>query len=215
MVLNGYKAVIYDCDGVIFDSLEANFVFYSKVLERFGKPPLDRNDRKIVTLVHTYASKDVLTQLFAGDPRIEEALVFAGSIDYRELVPFMRMEEGFRETLDALRGRLRLAICTNRSTSMEMVLEHFGLTEYFACVMTASQVINPKPHPEPLLKILEHFSIEPGEALFVGDSELDRKSSESAGVPFVAYKAGMPCLARIDRHREILQLLAPYEGEQK
>jgi phosphoglycolate phosphatase len=204
---NGYKAVIYDCDGVIFDSLEANFAFYSIVLEQFGKPPLDRNDRCTMNLVHTYASKDVLARLFEEDPRIRQALEFAGSIDYRDLLPFMHMEEGFRETLAVLQDSVRLAICTNRSTSMDMVLEHFGLAGYFGCVMTASRVNNPKPHPEPLLKILEYFAIEPGEALFVGDSELDRKASEAAGVPFVAYKSRIPCMARIDRHVDILRLL--------
>jgi phosphoglycolate phosphatase-like HAD superfamily hydrolase len=211
-MLNGYKAVIYDCDGVIFDSLEANFAFYSKVLHHFGKPHLDRNDMEVMKLLHTYASKDVLAQLFAGDPRAGEALNFAGSIDYRELVPFMHMEEGFRETLEALRDKVRLAICTNRSTSMDMVLEHFGLAGYFGCVMTASRVRNPKPHPEPLLKILGYFDIKPDDALFVGDSELDRRASEAAGVPFVAYKADMPCLARIDRHLDILKLTGTAEG---
>jgi phosphoglycolate phosphatase len=212
---NGYKAVIYDCDGVIFDSLEANFVFYSKVLEHFGKSPLDRNDGEIMKLLHTYSSRDVLARLFVGDVDYEAALGFAAAIDYRELLPFMRMEEGFRETLEALRGDMLLAICTNRSTSMEMVLEHFGLTDYFGCVMTAYRVKNPKPHPEPLLKILDHFAIMPGEALFVGDSELDRMASQAAGVPFVAYRSEMPCLARIDRHADILQIFETREGERQ
>ncbi len=211
-ILNGYKAVIYDCDGVIFDSLEANIAFYSKVLYHFGKPPLDRNDKEVMKLLHTYASKDVLGQLFAGDPRAGEALDFAGTIDYRELIPFMHMEQGFRETLDVLRDRVRLAICTNRSTSMDMVLEHFGLAGYFGCVMTASRVSNPKPHPEPLLKILEFFGLQADEALFVGDSQLDRLASEAAGVPFVAYKAEMPCMARIDRHTDILKLAVKAKG---
>lgn len=204
---NGYKAVIYDCDGVIFDSLEANIAFYSKVLSQFGKPPLDRNDCLTMNLLHTYASRDVLARLFEGDGQAEDALAYAGTIDYRELLPFMNMEEGFRETLEELQGRLRLAICTNRSTSMEMVLEHFGLSGYFGCVMTASRVKNPKPHPEPLLRILDIFMIRPEEALFVGDSELDRQAAESAGVPFVAYKTVLPCMARIDHHADILQLL--------
>ncbi len=210
---NGYKAVIYDCDGVIFDSLEANYVFYSKVMEHFGKSPLDRKNDEIMNLLHTYSSRDVLARFFTEDDDYDAALGFAGSIDYRELLPFMRMEEGFRETLEALRGDMLLAICTNRSTSMEMVLEHFGLTEYFSCVMTASRVRNPKPHPEPLLKILEQFAILPGEALFVGDSELDRLASEAAGVPFIAYRSEMQCLAKIERHADLLQIFESSEGE--
>jgi len=68
-------------------------------------------------------------------------------------------------------------------------------------------VKNPKPHPEPLLKILEHYRIAPGEALFVGDSELDQRSAEAAGVPFVAYKSNLPAFARIEHHSEILKLI--------
>jgi phosphoglycolate phosphatase len=206
-LLNGYKAVIYDCDGVMFDSLESNFAFYSKILEHFGKPPLDRSNGEIMHLLHTSASRDVLARLFAGDGNGEDALNFAGTIDYRELLPYMRMEAGFRETVDVLSDKVRLAICTNRSTSMEMVLEHFGLSRYFDCVMTAARVNNPKPHPEPLFKVLEYYDIKPEEALFVGDSELDCRASHAAGVPFIAYKAEMPCLARIDRHVDILPLL--------
>ncbi len=206
-VLNGCTTVIYDCDGVMFDSIEANFAFYSKVVERFGLPPLDRSDADTMRLLHTYSSRDVLATLFNGDPRGEAALSFAATIDYRELLPFMRMEDGLRETLAILHGRFELAVCTNRSTSMEMLLEDFGLTEYFSFVMTASKVSNPKPHPEPLLKILDHYGIRADQAVFVGDSELDWRAAVAAGVQFVAYKSDLPSFARIERHEEILRIL--------
>ena len=134
-------------------------------------------------------------------------MTHAGRIDYRDLVPYMRLEDGFIETLEALKPQVALAVCTNRSTSMDLVLESFGLTTYFGCVMTAARVANPKPHPEPLIKVLDHFGIAPEQALFVGDSDVDRRAATAAGVPFVAYKAQMSALARIDHHREILELL--------
>lgn len=205
--LDGCKAVIYDCDGVIFESFEANFAFYSFVLERFGKPPLDRSDGYTMRLLHTYASKDVLAHLFAGDSRGSDALSFASSIDYRQLLPLMHMEPEVTETLAQLHTRVALAVCTNRSTSVEMLLDQFGLTPYFRYVMTAAKVTNPKPHPEPLLKILEYFDIAAHEALFVGDSELDQQASAAAGIPFVAYKSVLPCLTRITQHSHILGLV--------
>ena len=206
-VNKGIKAVIYDCDGVMFDSFEANFAFYRQVIERFGKPPLDRSDADTMRVLHTYCNKDVLSHLFSGDDRIDQVRAFSASIDYRRLFPLMLMEQGLRETLDALRGRVELAVCTNRASSMEMLLESFGLQHYFSCVMTAGRVANPKPHPEPLLKVLEHYGIAAGEALFVGDSEVDRQAADAAGVPFVAYRGAMPALARIDRHQDLLLLL--------
>jgi HAD superfamily hydrolase (TIGR01509 family) len=119
----------------------------------------------------------------------------------------MVMEEGLRETLEALHGRVELAVCTNRASSMDMLLASFGLDRYFSCVMTAGRVQNPKPHPEPVFKVLEHYGITPREALFVGDSEVDRQAADAAGVPFVAYRGDMPALARIERHQELLSLL--------
>jgi len=202
------KAVIYDCDGVMFDSFAANFAFYSEILEHFGKPALDRQDLETMTVLHTYCSRDVLDHLFCGDDRVTQALQYASSINYMKLLPLMRMEEGLRETLEALKGKVDLAVCTNRASSMEALLGIFGLQEYFSCIMTAARVKNPKPHPEPLFKVLEHYGIEAREALFIGDSELDRRAADSAGVPFVAYRGAIaPALARIDRHLDLLPLV--------
>jgi len=201
------KTVIYDCDGVMFDSFEANVAFYMQVIEHFGKPPLDRDDADAMRVLHTYCNKDVLSYLFEGDDRLAEVRAFSATIDYRKLFPLMTMEEGLRETLEALSGKVDLAVCTNRASSMEMLLESFGLDGYFSCVMTAGRVVNPKPHPEPLLKVLEHYGIGAEQALFVGDSEVDRQAADAAGIPFIAYRGDMSALARIDRHLDLLALL--------
>jgi len=205
--VNHTKAVIYDCDGVMFDSFEANLAFYQRVMAMMGRAPLERSDAELMRILHTYANREVLGYFFPDRGEWEEAVRCAGQIDYRDLIPLMVMEEGFRETLDALQGRVELAVCTNRSTSMDTVLASFDLTRYFGLVMTAAKVSNPKPHPEPLLKVLEHFGIEPRQALFVGDSAVDRMAAEAAGVPFVAYRTEMPAMACIGHHGEILSLL--------
>lgn len=202
-----YKLVIYDCDGVLLDTLESNYIFYNSVMEHLGKPPLDRTDLRSQNILHTYSFQNVMEYFFAGDDRRDDAWAFAKTIHYQDLAPFMRMEDGLIETLDRLKGSVSLAVCTNRATSMEMIIDDFGLNGYFSCVMTASQVKHPKPHPEPLLKVLDHFGIEPGEALFVGDGEVDMLSARDAGVPFIAYKSNLPALARIQQHTEIFRHL--------
>jgi phosphoglycolate phosphatase len=206
-VKKNYKAIIYDCDGVMFDSFEANLAFYDRIMVMLGRSPLDRQDQEQMRVLHTYANRDVLAHFFPEPVDFEAAVSCAGRIDYRDLVPFMRLEDEFIATLDALKPRVELAVCTNRSTSMDLVLDTFGLTSYFGCIMTAAKVQNPKPHPEPLLKVLAHYRIGPDEALFVGDSDVDRQAAAAARVPFVAYKADLPAMARIDRHGEIVSLL--------
>lgn len=200
-----YKVVIYDCDGVILDSVESNYIFYNRVMAFLGRGEIDRDDCEAKRVLHTYSFNNVMEYFFAGDVRREEAFQFAKTIHYRDLMPFMRMEDGFVSALDQLKGHTSLAICTNRATSMDMIIEDFGLKGYFEYVMTASQVTHPKPHPEPLLKVLEYFGVEPDEALFIGDGEVDMQSAMSAGVPFISYKSNLPGLARIEHHSEIIR----------
>jgi phosphoglycolate phosphatase-like HAD superfamily hydrolase len=71
--------------------------------------------------------------------------------------------------------------------------------------MTAAQVTHPKPHPEPLLKVLNYFKARPEEALFIGDGEVDMQAAKSAGIPFISYKSHLPALARIEHHAEIVR----------
>jgi len=201
-----YKAVIYDCDGVLFNSLEANCRFYEAVFNHMGAF-LDRSDQDVMRIIHTYANHDVLKHFFPEKDRREKATTFTGTINYLDHIHLMEMERGLLETLDHLKGKIHLAICTNRSTSMDAVLKSFKLTDYFSYVMTAARASYPKPHPDPLLRILAHYGIKAGEALFVGDSAVDALAADAAGVPFVAYRADLQGAARIDSHEEIIAML--------
>jgi len=200
-----YKAVIYDCDGVILDSIESNYIFYNRIMAGLGRPEINRLCTESERVLHTFSYLDVIEHFFGNDPQKEEAIAIGKTIRYKELMPYMRREEGLVETLTALQGKVELAICTNRAASMEMIIEDFGLEGFFGCVMTAGKVQNPKPHPEPLLKVLEHYGLAPQEALFVGDSEVDMQAAAAAGVPFIAYKSDLPALAVIERHEQLLE----------
>lgn len=202
-----YKAVIYDCDGVMVDSLEANCAFYGEIFSRMGVL-LNRHDTDTMRIIHTYANREVLRHFFPDQQRWEAAVQIARSIDYRQLFPLLKLEEGFAGTLDQLQGRVHLAVCTNRSSSMDALLENFNIAGYFSYVMTASRADFPKPHPDPLNRILAHYQLLPGEALFVGDSAVDSQAAAAAGIDFVAYKADLPGMARIERHEELLPLVS-------
>ena len=190
----------------MFDSLEANCSFYEEVFNYMGVP-LNRNDADVMRIIHTYANSDVLKYFFPEEGRWTNALRFAGTVNYLNLIHLMQMESGLLETLDHLKGKIHLAVCTNRSTSMDAVLECFNLTDYFSYVMTAARASFPKPHPDPLLRILAHYGIKAEEALFIGDSAVDSLAAEAAGVPFVAYRADLQGIARIDKHQDIIGMI--------
>lgn len=62
------KLLIYDCDGVMLDTLESNYIFYNRVMEHLGRPPLDRSDLKARTVLHTYSFENVMEYFSATTP---------------------------------------------------------------------------------------------------------------------------------------------------
>jgi phosphoglycolate phosphatase-like HAD superfamily hydrolase len=124
---------------------------------------------------------------------LNEAQAVRASLDYRDLIHLMRPAPGLVPMLDAARDAgLRLGVFTNRSSTMELVLETFGLDHFFEPVITARDV-PPKPAPEGLRRILGRWRATAGQVAFVGDTVLDQRAARGAGVRFWAYRA--PALA--------------------
>ncbi|MBF0100549.1 MAG: HAD family hydrolase [Desulfobacterales bacterium] len=199
-MMHEIKAVILDCDGVMFDTQKANTAYYNYILEHFGKPPITPEQFSFAQMHTVHSSIDYL---FASEPElIEKVHEFRKQCRYQNFIPFMEIDPDLILMLKTIKPTYYTAIATNRTDTMEHVLHHFKLKSYFDIVVTALDVKKAKPHPDPLLKILDHFKIKPNQALYVGDSELDEFASRQARVPFVAYKN--PQLSA-DYHIESLQ----------
>jgi HAD superfamily hydrolase (TIGR01509 family) len=179
------SAVIFDCDGVMFDSRQANINFYNHILTHFGLPPMTAED---IEFVHMNTVVESLNHIFGDSPYLAEAQEYRLQLDYIPFIKDMVMEPGLKEVLDFLKPDFGLAVATNRSSTIGKVLELNGLSHYFDIVVSSLDVKNPKPHPEPVFKILDFFGIEPRECLYVGDSEVDFQVCLAAGVPLIAYK---------------------------
>lgn len=200
------KAVIYDCDGVLIDSRRANQAFYNHILQRFGLPEITPAQ---LTRAQFLTSRETIHLLFAGTSWLDQALEYQEAVDNTPFLPFLSLEPHIKETLAALRPSHHTAIATNRGRSLPLVLERLGLTEFFDLTISSLDINHPKPHPECLLLILQHFSIEPQEALYIGDAEVDRRVAARAGVPFIAYKnPALKALHHLEDHLTILQILA-------
>jgi HAD superfamily hydrolase (TIGR01509 family) len=179
------KLVGFDCDGVLFDSREANIAFYNDILERFGFPPMAS---LAVDYVHSHTFQESLEYLFRESQVLEEVLDFCRTIDYQRFIPMMVEAPHLREFLGFLRTRFYTALATNRTTTTQTVLHYHRLADQFDMVVSALDVTRPKPHPESLWRILEHFRLNPDEVIYIGDSQVDEEFARNAGVPLVAYK---------------------------
>jgi HAD superfamily hydrolase (TIGR01509 family) len=181
------KGVIYDCDGVLFDSIEANMRLYNDLCSAVGRTPLKEEEIKYV---HSHTVYEALHFIFGQENGLEKrASESLKQIDWREYIVYLKMEPYLLQILNLLKatGILR-AINTNRTTSMKHIMERFHLWPFFDMVVTALDVKNPKPHPESIEKIIQKLNLNKEEAVFVGDSEVDQQTAKSSGIKFIAYK---------------------------
>ncbi len=186
MDISKIKAVVFDCDGVLFDTALANRKFYDEVLATFDKPRL--TDVQFVN-VHMMTVTAAILYLFPEREETKEVFACLKQIGYAKFIPYMRMEEGLVRLLSILKEKgLIRGIATNRTNTMEQVLKDNNIESYFEMVVTSADVVNPKPDPEQLLKIMEAFHLDPQEVIFIGDSEYDLRAARSAGTWFVAFK---------------------------
>ena len=201
------RCVIYDCDGVLFDSLEANTKLYNDLCALVGRVPLREEEMQYV---HTHTVFEALHFIFGKENDLEKkALESLKQVDLRNYLIYLKMEPHLFQTLEKLKekGILR-AINTNRTTSMKYIMEKYDLWQYFEMVVTALDVKNPKPNPESIEKIIEAFKLKKEEIVFIGDSDVDQQTAKSSGVKFIAYKnKEIANDALINDHLDLLHLI--------
>ena len=203
--------VIYDCDGVLFDSLDQNKRLYNHIALSTGRAPLTDSE---ALYCHIHTLHESIRHIFGdNEAMVDKALAFWKSdINFMDFIGYLKMEPHLIETLEKLKDRnIKTAISTNRTNTMEFIMEKFDLNQYFDMVVTAlpKDVKNPKPHPEGVKKILSELNVDGGKTLYVGDSEVDQKTARSSGVKFIAYKnPELEADGFIDDHLGLLAFLS-------
>jgi len=204
------KLVVFDCDGVMFDSKEANRVFYNSIRERFGHPAMDQEELEYVHMHHVIDSVNHIFRHYPQD--LEAAHTYRQGLDYTPFLSYMTMEPDLVEFLKYLQPAHEAAISTNRTTTMDKILKIFELGPFFGKVVTAADVANPKPHPEALEQILGHYGLTADEAIYIGDSVVDREHSANVGMRMIAFKNPvLPAEYHVKSFMEITSL-PPFQG---
>ncbi len=179
------RLVAFDCDGVLFDSRQANIAFYNGILAHFGQPPMLPAAEDFI---HMHTVSESLCHIFQGYPDLQAVLEYCRNFDYSPYIPMMLEEPHLRDFLGFLRPGCYTALATNRTTTTGAVLDFHGLADRFDFVVSAQDVSRPKPDPESFERILDHFNLEPREALYIGDSAVDQAFAANAGVALIAYR---------------------------
>lgn len=205
------KLIVFDCDGVMFDSKKANCMFYNHLLSHFGLPPMSAEEEDYV---HMNNVNDAICHILRHhrQPGPEAVHAFRRQSDYSLFLEYMEMEPDLVEFLEHTRRRYHLAISTNRTTTMLPLLRSYKLEGYFGKVMTADTAVRPKPAPDALLEILEHFNCRPEETIYIGDSTIDEQHAAACDVPLIAFKnPELTARYHVQCFMEILKL-PPFTG---
>ena len=205
------KLVIFDCDGVMFDSKFANQTYYNHLLQHFGYPNMDADE---LEFIHMHNVNDSTIHIFRHypDQNLQEVDLFRQTTGYAPFLKHMKMGKDLIQFLDICTPRYQLAVSTNRTNTMEVILEIFKLKDYFVKVMTAENAKRPKPAPDALLEILEHCKCEADEAIYIGDSIIDREHSSGCGMRLIGFKnEKLPAEYHVSSFMEILRL-PPFQG---
>jgi HAD superfamily hydrolase (TIGR01509 family) len=205
MTIKHIKLVAFDCDGVLFDTAQANRFYYSRILQHFGRPALSEEQFRFV---HMHTVHESVAYLLPDENTLEAAHVFRKTMDYRKYLSYLTVEPQLVALLEKLRPQIKTAIATNRTDTMEQLLAEFDLDGYFDLVVTSSDVKQPKPHPDALLKILDHFGLAPHQVIYIGDSRVDELAARAAKMPLVAYRnRELAAEYHIDSFGELEELL--------
>ncbi|HSO19252.1 MAG TPA: HAD-IA family hydrolase, partial [Desulfosarcina sp.] len=137
---------------------------------------------------HMHTVDEALVHLIPDDAMREAAHAYRRQLGYRPFLKYMEMEPGLVPLLEKLRPRFKTAVATNRTDTMAHVLAENRIDHLFDLVVCALDVRFPKPHPEALTKVVEHFGVSPREVFYVGDSQVDETAARAAGVTFAAYR---------------------------
>ncbi len=179
------KGVIFDCDGVIIDSKDSNTKYYNLIKEKLGLPLMNREEEEYVHVHTVYES----VKFIVPKDKLEEAIEISKEIEYREVLDLIKLEEGLREFLNLLKDMgIRCAINTNRTTTIDLIIDKFELKDYFDPIVTANRLKKPKPDPESVNFIIDRWRVCVDEVVYIGDSIVDEETAKNSHVDFWAYK---------------------------
>ena len=173
-----YKAIIYDVDGTLLDTLKMNMIPLLKILHEEGFTDFTYES---VLKYASYPGRKVLDEL--GIKNSEEV--------YSRWVRYVNeYEEGasiYPGIIDCLKrveelGFIQAVVSAKTTNQYRIDVVSKGLDSFMKCRVLAEDTDKHKPDPEPLLKYLEIMKADKNDSIYIGDMPGDIECANSAGV---------------------------------
>lgn len=180
--MSGYKIVILDFDGTLGDTAAVIIRTMQATIKELKLP--SRTDEQCAAMIGLRLVE--IPSILFPECTLDSDL-YAST--YRRLFHLFNTDGAvllYPNVMDTLvelkkRGHI-LTIASSRShSSLAEYINNLGLSPLISYVLGADDVINGKPHPEPVIKALEHFGCKAEDAIVVGDTTFDIQMGKNAG----------------------------------
>lgn len=181
-----YKAILFDLDGTLLNSVPVIIKTATEVFQAMG---IDRDGDDLRNTIGI--PLQVQAKMFAGERAVEFIELYR-EFYRKRMGQDTHLFPGTLEMLETLKAReFYTALVTSKTARSAIgAIETTGMTGMFNVIVTADDVQHPKPNPEPLLKALIALDLNPGDAIYVGDSMFDIDAAQRASVTMAAVSWG-------------------------
>ncbi len=188
--IDKFKTVIFDMDGVLFDTEKIYLDVWTKVFEKYGYRMTKEVYCKVIATGRENVKK-VFKDEFGDNIPIEKMYKEKDKALSEELKKKIPIKDGAYELLKYLKAKkYKLALATSASKErMEKQLNQSNFNNIFDEVVCRDEVEKIKPNPEIFLKAASKLNVSPEECIVIEDS--------SAGIE-AAYKGNMTPLHVVD-----------------
>ena len=182
--MKDFDAIVFDMDGVIFDSEKCVLDCWIELADKYGIPDIKKN---FLACTGTNAAKTREIMMEAYGPDFDyDGFAKEASVNFHSKYDNgnLPMKPGVFELLDHLKEidkRIALASSTRLAT-VEHQLKHAGVYDYFDEIITGDMVTKSKPDPEIYLLACEKIGIAPSRCYAIEDSYNGIRSAYSGGL---------------------------------
>lgn len=179
-----YNAVVFDMDGVIFDSERAVMQCWKEVASRHNIPDIEKAILACTgtTMVRT---REIMLDLYGADfPYDEYARESSAIFHSRYDGGRLPMKPGVKELLTFLKDRGK-KIALASSTRQQVVTDELrdaGIIEYFDRIICGDMVSRSKPAPDIFLKACEELNVSPSDSYAIEDSYNGIRAAHAGGL---------------------------------
>jgi phosphoglycolate phosphatase len=209
-----YQAVIFDFDGTLLDTLRDLAESVNTVLNRSGFPEHSLEAyRHFVGEGIEELARRVLPEGHRDEATITRTLTDVRE-EYRQRWPnHTRPYEGIPELLDALTARrVKMAIVTNKPDDSTRTMAARLLPKWkFDVIVGATTDLPRKPDPKGALEAARRLRLPPGAFVYVGDSDIDMKTANAAGMYAVGVLWGFRSADELIRNGAKVLIRKPLE----